>query len=157
MFFNWWKNKTMQGAPSGILLRSKKKWTSGRCNNMDDSQMHSVKWKVLTQQTTHCMVLCIWLSGKIKTVLIENVSGCQEPEVRRGLSSNGHREMFYGDGSVLYPDCSMFTWLHVFGDTSDDTNSNFLLHVKLYLNEKNLLKTDIISETYMLDELKTVK
>ena len=80
------------------------KWSLDSRNNMDESQVHLTKWKKPDPQKTTCRVsLFMWLSGKGKTVRMDQwLSGLKMGE---GLTTKGQVGILGGDGNVLCHDC----------------------------------------------------
>ena len=53
---------------NGVLLSNKKEKTINTCNNEDETQMHSIKWKKKYSKATYLRIPSTCHYGKDKTV-----------------------------------------------------------------------------------------
>lgn len=73
------------------------------------------------------------------TLYTRSISGCQELELGEGIDYKGTRRSFWGNGSVLYPDCGGgYKTVFTFQDSSNPTpGKNKLITSKSYLSKSD--------------------
>lgn len=104
MPINWWREKHIVYFHKWNTIQQSRKWTTYKCNNLNESQKHYSKYKSGTKNYI-LYDSVIGYHRKGKTIAIESSKWLHNAEDRgKGTLANKHEETFWGDRNVIYTD-----------------------------------------------------